>query len=393
MGSPCEARSEIPEDWGAARSDNVEGILYQGTERRRLPTGHRERYCHLPEDLSLEPMKTRIADAYGRPLRDLRISVTDRCNLRCPYCMPAEVFSQSFRFLPKPEILTFDEILRLARIFVDLGVTKIRITGGEPLLRTDLPDLIRDLAALPDVQDLTLTTNGLLLGRDAHALRHAGLHRLTVSLDSLDPAVYRALAGRDADPQTVLIGIQAAEAAGFDSIKINCVVKRGVNDHTILDLVEHFRNTNHVLRFIEYMDVGSMNGWQLAHVVSGEEILSLIASRYEWEAIPSQYPGEVAKRYRLKDGSLEVGLITSVSQPFCGDCTRARLSTKGDFVTCLFASGGIDLREPLRSGASDETLRDHIMKCWTVRSDRYSELRTEATAGERTRIEMFRLGG
>jgi cyclic pyranopterin phosphate synthase len=334
-----------------------------------------------------------VHDKFGRPLRDIRISVTDRCNLRCPYCMPAEVFHESFKFLPRAELLNFQEIHRIALAFVELGVTKIRITGGEPLLRTGLPDLLRSLSGIQGLEDLTLTTNGLLLPREAQALHDSGLHRMTVSLDSLDPQVFRTLAGRDVHPQAVLDGIAAAESAGFSALKINCVVKRGVNDHTILGLVEHFRGTGHILRFIEYMDVGTMNGWELSHVVSGSEILKQVETQHAVTAIEPQDRGEVARRYRLNDGSLEIGVITSVSQPFCGDCSRARLTTQGELVTCLFASKGLDLRGPLRAGATDQELKDLVSSHWRVRQDRYSEERTEQTAKAKGRIEMFRLGG
>lgn len=332
-------------------------------------------------------------DQLGRPLRDLRISVTDRCNLRCPYCMPAEKFGEHFQFLPREELLNFQEIRRLAGIFAGLGARKIRITGGEPLLRSGLPGLIRDLAGIPGLSDLTLTTNGVLLAREAERLKAAGLKRLTVSLDSLDDAVFRELSGRDAGPDAVLEGIAAAERAGFRAIKINCVVKRGVNDGTILDLVRHFRGTGHIVRFIEFMDVGTLNGWNLSHVVSGREILDAINAEFPVVPLPAAYPGEVASRYRFLDGQGEIGLITSVSEPFCGGCTRARLSTKGELVTCLFASEGVDLREPLRSGASDSEIEEIIRNRWRLRTDRYSEERAANTPDSRKRMEMFRLGG
>ncbi|HYB97895.1 MAG TPA: GTP 3',8-cyclase MoaA [Candidatus Limnocylindrales bacterium] len=332
-------------------------------------------------------------DTRGRPLRDLRISVTDRCNFRCPYCMPAEVYGERYRFLPREELLSFEEIVRLTRLFVESGAVKIRLTGGEPLVRADLASLIEGLSGIEGVADLTLTTNGVLLSEQAAALAAAGLRRITISLDSLDEEVFGRMAGRDAKPGIVLDAIEAARAAGLSPIKINCVVQRGVNDHTIVDLARHFRGSGHILRFIEYMDVGTLNRWDAADVVSAAEIVERIAAHFPLEPVQASYRGEVARRWRYVDGAGEIGIIASVTQPFCGDCTRARLTTDGKLVTCLFASGGTDLRAPLRSGASDDELRALLQKVWTARTDRYSEERFEARARPREKIQMFQLGG
>lgn len=334
-------------------------------------------------------------DRLGRPLRDLRISVTDRCNFRCPYCMPAEVFGENYTFLPRAEILTFEEIERLTRLFVGLGVRKVRVTGGEPLLRRELPALIRRLAAIDGVEDLTLTTNGYLLPRMAGELKDAGLHRVTVSLDSLDEDVFKLLNGRGYQVSQVLKGIRAAEAAGFTRLKINAVVQRGVNDHTVVDLARHFHGTGHIVRFIEYMDVGNRNGWRLDQVVPATEIVKRIHEEMPVTAVAPNYPGEVARRYRYMDGSGEIGVIASVTQPFCGDCTRARLSTDGKVFTCLFAGTGVDLRGPLRDGAADEDLLETISEIWEGREDRYSELRTAETAEmpSFSKVEMYQIGG
>ena len=322
-----------------------------------------------------------VVDLLGRPLRDLRISVTDRCNFRCAYCMPRSIYGPEHLFLARAELLTFEEIERLARIFVELGVRKLRLTGGEPLLRRDLPELIRRLVPLG--VPIALTTNGSLLRVQAAALREAGLTRLTVSLDTLDPAVFRRMNDADFDPEDVLDGIAAAEAAGFGSIKINAVVRRGVNEDGLLDLVRKFRGSPHVLRFVEYMDVGASNGWQLQDVVSAAEILQRItaeSSANALDAIAPQAHGEVAKRYRYRDGSGEIGIISSVSQPFCGDCVRARLSADGRIFTCLFATLGSDIKTHLRAGATDEELAAEIGALWRRRDDRYSELRSQATS-------------
>jgi cyclic pyranopterin phosphate synthase len=335
-----------------------------------------------------------IADAFARKLRDLRISVTDRCNFRCPYCMPAETFGPGFKFLPRKEVLTYEEIARLARIFVSLGTQKLRITGGEPLVRADLPELIEQLAAIEGVRDIALTTNGHLLEKLAAPLARAGLKRVTVSLDSHDPDVFKQMSGGMSAPERVLRGIDAAIAAGLGPIKINCVVQRGVNDHTLVELAAHFRGSGQIVRFIEYMDVGTANGWELAQVVPAREIVARIAERFPLEPADPNYRGEVAKRWRYADGQGEIGVIASVTQPFCGDCTRARLSAEGSLVTCLFATGGRDLKTPLRAGASDDELREVITGVWRRRRDRYSEERTELAARRAgARIEMFKLGG
>jgi cyclic pyranopterin phosphate synthase len=312
--------------------------------------------------------------------------------------MPAELYGENYQFLPKPELLNFEEIERLARVFVDLGVEKLRITGGEPLLRHELPRLIERLVAIPGLRDLALTTNGYLLEKQAAALRDAGLQRLTVSLDSLDEAVFERMSGRDFGPQRVLAGIEAADRAGMRSIKINCVVQRGVNDHTLIDLARSFRGTAHIVRFIEFMDVGTLNGWDLSQVVTAAEIVERIDAEFPIDPIDRNYRGEVANRYRYRDGAGEIGIIASVSEPFCGDCTRARLTIEGKLVTCLFAADGTDLRTLLRSGASDGELRDLIEGIWMRRKDRYSEERAELTASgdpstRKAKIEMYQIGG
>ncbi|MDE2787934.1 MAG: GTP 3',8-cyclase MoaA [Chloroflexota bacterium] len=337
-----------------------------------------------------------IADLFGRPLRDLRISVTDRCNFRCPYCMPAEIFGEAYEFLPKDEILTFEEISRLASLFVNAGVNKLRITGGEPLLRVDLSTLIAQLAAIPGADDITLTTNGYLLAQQATQLAEAGLDRITVSLDSLDDEVFKRMNGRGFGTRRVLDGIGRASDAGLNPVKINAVVQKGVNDHTIVNLARHFKGTGHIVRFIEYMDVGNRNGWKLDEVVSAAEIVAMIGAELPLEPAEPNYVGEVANRWRYRDGSGEIGVIASVTQPFCADCTRARLSTDGKLYTCLFATDGVDLRGPMRQGAADPELSDIIAGAWRVRRDRYSEERTELTAAEaaaRTKVEMYHIGG
>src|SRR6267378_5120048 len=315
-------------------------------------------------------------DTFGRPLRDLRISVTDRCNFRCVYCMPKEVYGRDHRFLERRELLTFEEITRVARTFVSAGIKKIRITGGEPLVRRDLERLIAQLAEL-DV-DLTLTTNGSLLPQKAQALAAAGLRRITVSLDSLDEAAFRALNDVDFPVARVLDGIEAASAAGLP-VKVNAVIKRGVNDDQVVPLAAFFRERGHTLRFIEYMDVGHTNGWRLDDVVPAKEIVARLDEAFGVEPAEALYRGEVAQRWRYKDGKGEVGVIASVTQPFCGDCTRARLSAEGKLFTCLFAVRGHDLRALVRSGASDQELEMALRGVWKARKDRYSELRSEAT--------------
>lgn len=330
-------------------------------------------------------------DQLGRPLRDLRVSVTDRCNFRCPYCMPRDFFGAEFPFLPREGILTFEEIHRLASLCQTLGVRKIRLTGGEPLLRADLPVLVEMLARIPDVE-IALTTNGSLLVHQAEELAAAGLSRVTVSLDSLDDEAFRAMNDVDLPVARVLNGIEAAVNAGLSPVKINAVIKKGVNDQDLAAFARRFRGSGHILRFIEYMDVGTTNGWRLDDVVPAKEILARLSAAEDLEPLESAYRGEVAQRYRFGDGSGEIGVIASVTRPFCGDCTRARLSADGQLFTCLFAARGFDLRAPLRSGASDESLLRSIAEIWQRRSDRYSELRSaETTAQERP--EMSYLGG
>ena len=349
-----------------------------------------------PADASAFDGRPGVADRFGRALRDLRISVTDRCNFRCPYCMPAEVFGRDFAFLPHDQVLTFEEIERLARIFVGLGVGKLRVTGGEPLVRRDLPVLISSLSAIPGTDgspvDLTLTTNGSALRPLAEPLARAGLQRITVSVDSLDDATARAMNGVDFPIAKVLDGIAAARSAGLAPIKINTVVRRGLNEASILPLARWARDEGLILRFIEYMDVGTTNGWRLDDVVPAEEIVGLIDAELPLEPMTANYRGEVAGRYRYRDGSGEVGVIASVTRPFCGDCTRARLSADGHLYTCLFAVRGTDLKAPLRDGESEAELEDRIRAVWGMRTDRYSELRSAAT--ERLpKVEMFALGG
>jgi cyclic pyranopterin phosphate synthase len=328
-------------------------------------------------------------DTFGRPLRDLRISVTDRCNFRCVYCMPKEVYGREYRFLERRELLSFEEIARLAGVFVQLGVNKLRITGGEPLVRRDLERLIAMLAEL-DV-DLTLTTNGSLLPAKAQALANAGLRRITVSLDALDDPTFRALNDVDFSVERVLEGIDAAAAAGLP-VKVNCVVKRGANESEIVSLAKHFRGSGHTLRFIEYMDVGNTNGWRLDDVVPAAEIVATLDAAFGVEPLDPNYVGEVARRWRYRDGAGEVGVIASVTQPFCGDCTRARLSAEGRLFTCLFALRGHDLRALLRAGATDADLEAELRKAWGARVDRYSELRSAATT-DLPKVEMSYIGG
>ena len=336
-----------------------------------------------------------LTDKFGRPMRDLRISVTDRCNFRCPYCMPAEIYGEAYEFLPRAAILSFEELTRLMGIFAELGIVKLRITGGEPLLRNDLPQLLGMLRATEGIEDLTLTTNGYLLSQFAQPLKDAGLERITISLDSLDDEVFKAMNGRGFTTQRVLEAIQTADDVGLSPIKINCVVQKGVNDHTIVDLARHFQGTGHIVRYIEYMDVGNRNGWRSEQVVPADEIIARIDAEMPLEAIERNYHGEVATRYRYKDGSGEIGVIASVTKPFCGDCTRVRLSTDGKIFTCLFASDGISLKDPIRSGATDDDLRELITGIWTVRSDRYSEERAASSnnQGAPRKIEMYQIGG
>ena len=336
-------------------------------------------------------------DRLGRPLHDLRISVTDRCNFRCTYCMPKELFGASYRFMPRSELLSFEEIVRLAEIFVSHGVRKIRLTGGEPLLRQGFEDLVRMLSALTGLEDLTLTTNGsLLTPLRARRLRKAGLDRLTVSLDAVDDTVFSSMNDVGYPVGPVLTAIEHAGEAGLRPVKINMVVKRNVNDHEIVPMAERFRGTGHIVRFIEYMDVGNTNGWRMDDVVPAREIVDTIARVHPLHAVEPNYRGEVARRWRYADGGGEIGVIASVTQPFCGACSRARLSAEGRFYTCLFATEGLDLRHLLRSGASDEALSAAIGTRWGRREDRYSELRsshTPTTSRAEPRIEMSYIGG
>lgn len=333
-----------------------------------------------------------MRDTLDRPVRDLRISVTDRCNFRCTYCMPKEVFDRDYVFLPRDELLTFEEITRLVGVFVGLGVQKVRITGGEPLLRRGVERLVAMLSALDGLEDLTLTTNGALLRRRAEALVAAGLNRVTVSLDSLDDATFREMNGVDFPVARVLAGIAAGAEAGLAPIKVNAVIKRGANDAAVEEMAGHFRGTGHVVRFIEYMDVGVTNGWRLDEVVPVAEIIERIDTRWPLEPITPSYTGEVARRYRYRDGAGEIGVIGSVTQPFCDDCTRARLSAEGGLYTCLFATAGSDLRGALRSGADDDELRRVVREVWERRSDRYSEERSAVPLGL-PKVEMSYIGG
>ena len=327
----------------------------------------------------------------GRPVRDLRISVTDRCNFRCVYCMPKEVFGREYRFLERRELLTFEEIERLARAFVRQGVQKIRLTGGEPLVRRDVERLVELLAAIDGV-DLTLTTNGSLLPQKAQALRDAGLNRVTVSLDSLDDDVFRAMNDVDFPVAQVLEGIDAASSAGLAPVKVNMVVKRGVNDQDVVAMARHFHGSGHILRFIEYMDVGRTNGWRMDDVVPSADVVAAVDAELPLEPVEPNYPGEVASRWRYRDGGGEIGVISSVTQPFCGGCTRARLSAEGRLFTCLFAVRGHDLRALVRGDATDDELDEAIATIWSGRSDRYSELRTAETAAL-PKVEMSYIGG
>lgn len=332
-----------------------------------------------------------VFDRRARPLRDLRISVMDRCNFRCPYCMPEDKYHPDFQFLRSSERLSFNEILRLAQIFAGLGVHKLRITGGEPLLRPGIADLVGDLSRVAGIGDIALTTNGILLAQHAAALKAAGLSRVTVSLDSLDAAIFLQMSGGRGSRDQVLEGIQAAITAGLTPIKVNAVVKRGVNEHTVADLVAHFRGTGVIVRFIEYMDVGTINNWRAADTVPSRELLAELQARWPLSPVKPNYHGEVAGRYRFDDGAGEVGFISSVSEPFCGTCTRARLSSDGQLFTCLFATTGTDLKGPLRAGASDDELRALISRVWNDRDDRYSELRAAGRGGDK--VEMYYIGG
>ncbi len=336
-----------------------------------------------------------LRDRLGRPIHDLRVSVMDRCNFRCPYCMPQSTFHDKYRFLKSAERLTFEEITRLARLAAGLGVRKLRLTGGEPLLRSGLPELVAELSTIEGIDDLALTTNGVLLAQHAAELKGNGLQRVTVSLDSLDERVFAAMSGGFGGLPQVLEGIDAALDAGLRPVKVNTVVQRGRNDHSVLDLLERFRGTDVTVRLIEYMDVGNRNHWAPGEVVTSAELLQQVRSRWSVSAVPGRYRGEVAERYRYDDGAGEIGFVSSVSSPFCGDCNRARLSSEGVLYTCLFATQGVDLRSPLRAGASDADLLDLLRNAWSKRADRYSELRGELRAREAPlrKVEMHYIGG
>ncbi len=332
-----------------------------------------------------------LIDTLNRPLRDLRISVTDRCNFRCVYCMPKEIFGTDHQFLHRDQILTFEEITRLTKMFVSHGVKKIRLTGGEPLVRKDLPDLIAMLAAIPNL-DLTMTTNGSLLAKFAPALKAAGLKRVTVSLDSLDNKIFKSMNDVDFPVEKVIEGMDAAATVGLGPIKVNMVVKRGVNEASILPMARFFREKGYILRFIEYMDVGHSNGWRLDDVVSAAEIVKMIGAEMPLESADPNYPGEVAGRWRYKDGKGEVGMIASVTQAFCRDCNRARITAEGQLYTCLFAVKGYDFRAMLRDGATDDEISNEIARVWGKRTDRYSEIRSENTIAL-PKVEMSHIGG
>jgi cyclic pyranopterin phosphate synthase len=343
----------------------------------------------IPFKLELSPPR----DMRGRALTDLRISVVDRCNFRCPYCMPEDQYPRDHEFLSKAERLRFEEIERLTTVFAGLGVHKLRLTGGEPLLRRDLPELVRKLAAVPGIDDVALTSNGSLLAPQVQALRAAGLHRITLSIDTIVAETFRAMSGGRGEIANVLGAITAAESAGFGPLKLNCVVMRGTNDGEIMQLLEHFRGSGHIVRFIEYMDVGTCNDWRQDLVVPSAELRARIAERWPLIELEANYGSEVARRYAFADGQGEIGFISSVSEPFCGDCTRARLSADGRLYTCLFASAGHDLRGPMRAGASDADLAGLIRAVWNARDDRYSEQRTDATRAARAHVEMYAIGG
>lgn len=334
-----------------------------------------------------------MLDQFRRQFRDFRISVTDRCNFRCPYCMPAEIYGNQYHFLPKAELLNFEEITRLSRIAASLGAKKIRVTGGEPLLRHQLERLIAQLATVDGIEDIALTTNGFLLAKKAQSLREAGLHRLTISVDTLEEETFQRMSGGKADLAEVLKGIEAAETAGFAPLKINTVVQRGVNDHEIVPMARYFRDRGHILRFIEYMDVGNLNNWKRDEVINADQIVAMLTSELELEPIANSIPGETARRYRYQHSDVEVGIIASMSKPFCGTCSRLRLSPEGTIYTCLFATSGVDLRRPLRDGASDSDLAALITGTWTGRTDRYSEERTDTSRSNQQKVEMYHIGG
>ena len=331
-------------------------------------------------------------DKFQRPLRDLRISVTDRCNFRCPYCMPAEIYGERYKFLPRKELLTFEEIFRVVEISSELGVKKVRITGGEPLVRQNVTELIKMISSIKAINDIAMTTNAYLLKNFAKELLDSGLNRITVSLDSINDEIFKKMNGRGFGTKKVMEGIAEAQAVGFNDIKINAVVQKNINDKHLLDLVEWCRKKELTPRFIEYMDVGTLNNWKLDEVVPASEIIKIINNKYPVIPIEPSYRGEVAKRYQYKDGKGEFGVISSVTQPFCGDCTRMRLSPEGQLVTCLFASSGIELRESLRKNNTDEEIKNIIKNSWNVRSDKYSEERSSSSKSK-PKVEMYHIGG
>ena len=337
-------------------------------------------------------LKAMPLDKLSRPLRDLRVSFTDRCNFRCPYCMPAEIYGERYEFLPRNDLLTFEEITRIVKLSTQLGVKKVRLTGGEPRVRQDVVELVSMIASLDGIEDFAMTTNAYLLSGMAESLKKAGLQRITVSLDSIDDEVFKKMNGRGFGTAKVIDGIAAAKEAGLDPIKINAVVQKGINDNTLVELASWCRDNGYTPRFIEYMDVGTLNDWKLDEVLSASDIVKIIEGEFSVTPIESSYRGEVAKRYRYKDGKGEFGVISSVTQPFCGDCTRLRLSPEGQIVTCLFADGGTDLRGPMRSDIPDEELLNIMSGTWSNREDRYSEIRTSMTS-PRKKVEMYHIGG
>ena len=337
-------------------------------------------------------LKDMPLDKLSRPLRDLRVSVTDRCNFRCPYCMPAEIYGERYEFLPRNDLLTIEERTRIVKLSTQLGVKKVRLTGGEPLVRQDVVELVSMIANLDGIEDFAMTTNAYLLSGMAESLKKAGLQRITVSLDSIDDEVFKKMNGRGFGTAKVIDGIAAAKEAGLDPIKINAVVQKGINDNTLVELASWCRDNGYTPRFIEYMDVGTLNDWKLDEVLPASDIVKIIEGEFSVTPIESSYRGEVAKRYRYKDGKGEFGVISSVTQPFCGDCTRLRLSPEGQIVTCLFADGGTDLRGPMRSNIPDEELLNIMSGTWSNREDRYSEIRTSMTS-PRKKVEMYHIGG
>lgn len=392
MGS----RFALPQDKAKQRTSLYKSACpeqpHETMNQRVIPLADERQLRQLPPvPAELVAPNGLLLDSRGRPVKDLRISVTDRCNFRCVYCMPKAVFDKDYAFLPREALLSFEEIARLARIFAAHGVSKIRLTGGEPLLRRNLERLVAQLVAIPGME-VTLTTNGVLLPKKAPALKAAGLTRLTVSLDSLDDTTFRAMNDMDVPVADVLAGIDAASAAGLGPVKINMVVKRGMNDHEIVSMARHFKGSGHILRFIEFMDVGSSNGWRMDDVVPSAEIVRRIGEAFALEPVDPNYTGEVAERWRYADGSGEIGVISSVTQAFCSTCTRARLSTEGRLYTCLFAQSGHDLRALMRGQRSDAELATVIGQIWQQRGDRYSEIRTAETAALR-KIEMSYIGG